>query len=215
MILRLGIFISGQGSNMKNIIESIRNGNLNAKVEFVFSNNESAKGLEVAEEWGIKNICLPRFKFDNSDYKTSRDKYEEDLYQLIKDYDVDYICLAGFMHVLGEKFLSYYPKKIINIHPALLPSFRGANGIKDAFTSGIKIAGCTIHFIVPEVDSGEIIAQAAVTLENCNNPGELARKVLIAEHLSYLYALKKLSRENDNKLSELRDEAYKKWILLY
>ena len=213
--MKLGILISGRGSNMDNILEAIKIGDLKAEVLFVLSNKEDALGLKIAKNRGVTTICLPKFRFDDMTYETSREKYEEDLYELIKGYEIDYICLAGLMHILGEKFIFRYPNKIVNMHPSLLPSFKGAKGAQEAFEYGVRIAGCTLHFVIPEIDSGDIISQSAITLENCSSKEELSEKILKAEHLTYLYGLKKLCGEDETQLNKLRQKAYENRILLY
>ncbi len=215
MTIKLGIFISGSGTNLKNIAHSINKKLIDAEILFVFSNNKDADGLQIAQNDNIKTLCLPKIKFGKDLDSKERNDYEKKILSMVGDFEVDYLCLAGFMHILREDFVKHYHNKIINIHPALLPSFRGTYGAKQAFDYGVKIAGCTVHYVLPEVDSGKIISQGAVTLEGCSNSDELAKKILIAEYMTYTYSLKKLCLRDANDLEDYREEAYKKRVILY
>ena len=215
MKIKLGVFISGSGTNLKNIIDSINKNEIDAEILFVFSNNPDAGGLKIAQDNNIKTLCLPKIKFGKNLDGQDRKDYEKEILNMISDFEIDYLCLAGFMHILRENFINHYNNKIINIHPSLLPSFKGTNGAKQAFDYGVKIAGCTTHYVLPEVDSGKIISQGAVTLEGCKNSDELAKKILTAEYMTYTYSLKKLCLRNENNLKNYREEAYEKGILLY
>ena len=215
MKLKLGVFISGSGSNLQNIIDSINNNEIDAEIQFVFSNNPNAYGLERAKNANLKTFCLPKIKFSKDLDSKERIDYEKEIINMIKDFEIDYLCLAGFMHILRQDFINYFHGKTINIHPALLPSFKGLNGQKQAFEAGVKIAGCTVHYVLPEIDSGEIISQGAITLEECDNTDALSSKILNAEHLTYTYSLKKLCGRDDKDLHNYRNIAYDKGILLY
>ncbi len=210
MKLKIAVFISGRGSNLENIIHSIKNNELkNVEIVCVFSNKSNAYGLEIAKSQNIPTIVLENKNFIHQE----REIYEKEIIKPISSFSPDLICLAGFMRVLTNYFISQFPKKIINIHPSLLPSFKGLNGQKQAFDYGVKIAGCTTHYVAPEIDSGEIIAQACVTTENCQDEKELTKKILKAEHYLYIYTLKKII--NELNLDDLKEKAYKEKILIY
>ncbi len=181
----------------------------------MFSNNPDAYGLQIAKDNNIQTFCLPKIKFPKDLDSQERKDYEKEILNMIKDFDVDYLCLAGFMHILRQDFINHYSNKIINIHPALLPSFKGTNGAKQAFDCSVKIAGCTVHYVLPEIDSGEIISQGAVTIDGCKNADELAKKILKAEYMAYTLSLKKLCGRNEDDLKKYRAKAYENEILLY
>ncbi len=207
MKAKIGIFLSGRGSNLQNIINAIENQEIDASISYVFSNKIDAYGLKIAEKYGIKTVSLSSTTF------ATNDEYFEEIYNLISCFSINFICLAGFMKIIPESFIAKFENKIINIHPSLLPSFKGKDGQKQAFDYGVKIAGCTVHYVVPEIDSGKIIAQAAITTEGCEDDVALSEKILKAEHYLYVYALQKLT--NNKKITEKRINAMKDEILLY
>lgn len=210
MKLKIAIFISGRGSNLENIIKSIEKKELN-NIEIVcaFSNKADAYGLEIAKSHNIPSLILESKNFPNND----KERYDEEILKLISPFNPDFICLAGYMKILTSKLLSSFPDKVINIHPSLLPSFKGLDGQKQALDYGVKIAGCTTHYVDPGVDTGKIIAQAAITTENCTNEDELAKKILKAEHYLYIYTLKKITNEDGS--DKLIEKAYNDKILIY
>jgi phosphoribosylglycinamide formyltransferase-1 len=209
MKFKIAIFISGRGLNLENILKAIKNGELgNIEIVCVFSNKIDAYGLEIAKLANIPTIVL-----ESKNFKNEKEKYDDGVLKLISPFNPDLICLAGYMKLLTPRFISNFQEKIINIHPSLLPSFKGLDGQKQAFDYGVKIAGCTTHYVVPEMDAGTIISQAAVTLENCTNEDELAKKILKAEHYLYIYTLKTISNDIIN-IDELKEKAYKENILI-
>ena len=208
MKLKIAVFISGRGSNLENIVYAIKNNILkNIEIVCVFSNKVDAYGLEIAKCANIPTIILESKNF------TQREKYEEEILKLLNPFFPDLICLAGFMRVVTSYLLSQFPNKIINIHPSLLPSFKGIEAQKQAFDCGARIIGCTTHFVVPEIDAGKIIAQACLTAKNCANEDDLAKNILKAEHYLYIYTLKKIANERD--IEDIVDKAFKEKILMY
>ena len=207
MKLKIAIFISGRGSNLENIIHAIKNNKLkNIEIVCVFSNKSNAYGLEIAKLANIPTILL-----ESRHFGEERKKYEAEVLKLLIPFSPDLICLAGFMRVLTSDFISQFPDKIINIHPSMLPSFKGIDGQKQAYDYGVKIAGCTTHYVVPEIDAGKIIAQACITTENCDDEKKLSAKILKAEHYLYLYTLEKLS---GGDFESLKEEGWKERILI-
>ncbi|QXK92407.1 phosphoribosylglycinamide formyltransferase [Neoehrlichia mikurensis] len=176
--IRLGILISGRGSNMQSIINAC-NSDFPAAVSCVISNNSNAQGLKIAQEANIDTFIVRKRPLDIN-------KIEE----ILIKYKVDLVCLAGFMSIINDSFLKNWHLKVINIHPSLLPSFKGLNAQKQAFDAGVKIAGCTVHYVYPEVDSGPIIIQAAVPVFATDNVESLSTKILKMEHLCYPEAIR-------------------------
>ncbi|MCR6544735.1 phosphoribosylglycinamide formyltransferase [Dehalobacterium formicoaceticum] len=177
--LKLAVLASGRGSNLLAIIEQIKNGNLQAQINVVISDHEDAPALKKAEEEGITGIFLDPKSFPQ------RKEYDLALGKLVRQYQGELVVLAGFMRILGEDFLTKFPQRVINIHPALLPSFPGTHGQKQALDYGVKISGCTVHFVDPGVDSGPIIAQCSVPVEEDDTEENLARRILAKEHELY------------------------------
>ncbi|QRN40606.1 MAG: phosphoribosylglycinamide formyltransferase [Neisseriaceae bacterium] len=177
---KIVILISGNGSNMKAIV----NANIkNATIVAVISNNENAPGISWAEQQGLNAISLNHQSF------VSREAYDSTLIKLIDQFEPDLVVLAGFMRILSESFCEHYKNRLMNIHPSLLPAFPGLNTHKNAIESGCKIAGCTVHFVTPKLDSGPIIAQAAVPITSGDTAETLAKKVLSCEHIIYPMAI--------------------------
>ena len=181
--LKLGILISGSGSNLQSIIDHIENGALKAAIKIVISNNPDAFGLVRAQKHG-----LPVAVLKHEDFKT-REDFDTELIGILKNCEVDLVVLAGFMRILTPSFLKAFPLKIINIHPALLPSFPGVHGQKDAFEYGVKFSGCTVHFVDERVDSGPIIIQSVVPVLPDDTSETLAARILKEEHRIYPQAI--------------------------
>ncbi|KJV69106.1 phosphoribosylglycinamide formyltransferase [Candidatus Neoehrlichia lotoris str. RAC413] len=189
--IRLGILISGRGSNMQSIINACHNSDFPATTACVISNNPDALGLISAQKANIETFVVKKRPLDTN-------KIEE----ILIKHKVDLICLAGFMSIIDNNFLKNWHLKVINIHPSLLPSFKGLNAQKQAFDAGVKIAGCTVHYVYPEVDSGPIIIQAAVPVSTTDNVESLSAKILNMEHICYpqairLIALNKIQINNN------------------
>ena len=187
---KLGILISGNGSNMLNIIEASKKKLIKSKVATVVSNNPLALGIQKASKKGIDVKIINQNKYSNIyDFENSLSKY------LLKK-GVDLICLAGFMKVLSKNFVKKWNNKIINIHPSLLPAFKGLNTHKRAIREGVKFSGCTVHFVNKNIDSGKIIDQEIVKVLKSDNAGSLQKKILMKEHKLYIRVLKYLERKN-------------------
>lgn len=181
----IAVLASGRGTNLQAIIENIENGTLKANLACVISDNEDAKALQRAREHNIKAIYL-----DPGPKKTWFIPENEQKYvQTLKDHNVDLVCLAGFMRILKRPLLDAFAGRIINIHPALLPSFPGLNVQKKALDWGVKFSGCTVHFVDDTVDGGPIIIQAAVPVLDDDTPEKLAERILKEEWCIYTEAI--------------------------
>ena len=176
---RFAVFISGNGSNLQAIIDSIKAGDIKASLELVISSNPKAYGIKRAEAAGIKVLV-----FDPKNY-TNRQSVDRDIVIELKNHQVDFIVLAGYMRLLTPYFIKNYPNKIINIHPSLLPSFKGVEGIKDAMTYGVKVTGVTVHFVNEKMDNGPIILQDTVRINEDDTLESLEEKIHRVEHRLY------------------------------
>jgi phosphoribosylglycinamide formyltransferase-1 len=174
--MKFAVFVSGNGSNLQAIIDAVKRGDIKAELALVVSDRRKALALKRAAEAGIKTVCLVR-----KDY-ASPQSYERDLVISLKNEGIDFIVLAGFMKVLSPFFIKAYPNKILNVHPSLLPAFKGARGIKDTFTYGTKVAGVTIHFVDDKMDHGPIIAQQAFRIHPKETLKSLEERVHKVEH---------------------------------
>ena len=179
---RLGILLSGRGSNFQAIADQIAAGRLNAVVGAVISNQPDAPGLATARERGLPVVSLPS-------KGVPRDDYDAQLVASLKSADVDLVCLAGFMRLLTATFIQAFPQRILNIHPSLLPAFPGLNAQAQALSHGVKITGCTVHFVDEGLDSGPIVAQAAVPVLNDDTAETLSARILVEEHRIYSEAI--------------------------
>jgi len=182
----IGILASGKGTNLQAIIDYIKEENLNIKIGVVISDNPFAYALERAKKENIKAICIPSKK-----YKTILGKEIEKKYvDVLKENNVQLVCLAGFMRVLKNTFIKSFPNKIINIHPSLLPAFPGLEAWKQALEYGVKFTGCTVHFVDEGVDSGPIILQAVVPVLPDDTPEILHKRIQEKEHIIYPLAVR-------------------------
>jgi phosphoribosylglycinamide formyltransferase 1 len=181
-VKRLGIVISGRGSNFQAIADSIRSGRLNAEIAVVISNRESAAGLAVARERGLNAVSLPSRGLD-------RTVYDGMLIEELRRSDVDLVCLAGYLRLLSAEFIRAYPQRILNIHPSLLPSFPGLDAQHQALAHGVKVTGCTVHFVDEHLDSGPIVQQAAVPVYDDDTDDSLSARILEQEHRIYSEAI--------------------------
>ena len=177
------IFISGTGSNLESIIKSSREYNFPIKIKLIISNNTNAKGLILAKKYFIPYKFFP-FK--------NRKTFERNCLIEIKKRKIKFLCLAGFMRMLSNNFIKSFGYKIINIHPSLLPKYKGLNTHIRAIKNGEKFAGCTVHYITSKLDSGKIILQKKVKISKKDNHFSLAKKILKKEHLIYPAAIKKI-----------------------
>ncbi|MCF4150294.1 phosphoribosylglycinamide formyltransferase [Dethiosulfovibrio sp. F2B] len=180
----IGLLISGRGSNMDAILDRVESGDLKANVSFVASDRPGAPGLEKAAARGIKTELLP--------YENGKEAAEEHLHRLWRRHDLDWLVLAGFMRILSPGFVSSHAGRIVNIHPALLPSFPGAHGIEDAWNYGVKVTGVTVHLVDELVDHGTILSQMPVRVKPDDNMETLERRIHRAEHRQYWRTLEKL-----------------------
>ena len=179
---RLAILLSGRGSNFLAIADAIVQKRLNAKIGVVISNRPEAPGLLAAEERGLNAVCLPSKGLD-------REVYDRQIIAEIEKNNIDLICLAGYMRILSGHFIRAFPMKILNIHPSLLPAFAGLDAQHQAWEHGVKIAGCTVHFVDEGLDSGPIVAQASVPVLDSDTAETLSARILKEEHRLYAEAI--------------------------
>jgi phosphoribosylglycinamide formyltransferase-1 len=181
--VRIGILISGRGSNFEAIARNIEAGTINAEIAVVISNRPGAAGLEIARERGLCAVSLPSKGLD-------REVYDRMLAEELRKHNVELVCLAGFMRLLSAGFIREFPNRILNIHPSLLPSFPGLDAQHQALDHGVKITGCTVHFVDEYLDAGPIIIQAAVPVMDDDTPDTLSARILKEEHRIYSEALR-------------------------
>jgi len=193
-IFKLAVLVSGRGSNLQAIIDSIDREELDAHLSIVISNTKDAMALKRAEKHGIKTFFI-----DPSAYLNSKE-YDKALVLKLKEFSIDLICLAGYMRILGEEVIQTFEKKIINIHPSLLPAFPGLNAQRQAINHGVKFSGCTVHFVDSGVDSGPIILQTVVPVYDNDDEKSLSKRILEQEHYLYPKAIKMI-QENKIRLS--------------
>jgi phosphoribosylglycinamide formyltransferase 1 len=181
--IKIAILISGRGSNLKALIEASKKADFPAEISLVISNKAEAKGLEIAENNNIKTTIINHKLFLN------RESFDKKISDIITENKCDLICLAGFMRILSADFIKKWQRKIINIHPSLLPEFKGANAVHDAINAKAKHSGCSVHYVTTEVDSGEIIAQEKVEIKDNDDIKSLSARILKKEHILYPRAL--------------------------
>ncbi|MCX6597948.1 MAG: phosphoribosylglycinamide formyltransferase [Acidobacteria bacterium] len=179
---RLGVLLSGRGSNFEAIARQIENGQLEAEIAVVISNLADAPGLATARAMGLTALWV-------SGKGLSQDQYDQRLIEVLQEHQVDLVCLAGFMRLLGPVMVQAFPERILNIHPSLLPSFPGLHAQRQALEHGVKFAGCTVHFVDEGVDSGPIIRQAAVPVRDHDTEATLSARILQQEHRIYAEAI--------------------------
>ena len=185
--VRTAVLISGRGSNLKALISACAPRVFPAELVLVISNQTDAGGLQYARAAGIPAQIIPHTEF------STRESFDAAMDAALSDARVELVCLAGFMRMLSEGFVTKWQGRMINIHPSLLPSFKGARVHERAIGSGVRISGCTVHFVTPEMDSGPPIAQAAVAVHAGDTPEKLAARVLQAEHRLYPLALRMIA----------------------
>jgi len=185
--MKLAVLLSGRGSNFEAIHSAIRDGRLDAEIVAVISNRPDARGLARARELG-----LPALAFDHRAYP-SREAHEADVLRALAEAEPDFIALAGYMRLLSPAFVAAFPHRILNIHPSLLPSFPGVDAQAQAVAYGVKVSGCTVHFVDENLDAGPIIVQRAVEVHDDDDAATLAERILEQEHDAYVEALVKLS----------------------
>jgi phosphoribosylglycinamide formyltransferase 1 len=180
----VAILISGRGSNMASLIEAAQVADFPAEIALVLSNRPDAEGLERAKDAGIATLVIDHKAFPD------RESFDRALDAALNEHDIAFICLAGFMRVLTDGFVERWSGKMINIHPSLLPLYRGTQTHRRALDDGVLVHGCTVHFVVPELDAGPIIAQAVVPVVPGDTEDSLAARVIVQEHRLYPQALR-------------------------
>ena len=180
---RLGILLSGRGSNFEAIADSIDAGRLEAEIAIVISNNPRAKGLERARQRGLQAVCVPSKAME-------REAYDRLVVAELRKARVELVCLAGFMRLLSAYFVYEFPQRILNIHPSLLPSFPGLEAQAQALEHGVKHTGCTVHFVDERLDAGPILIQKAVSVLDSDTEESLAARILEQEHVAYTEAIR-------------------------
>ncbi|HXP96869.1 MAG TPA: phosphoribosylglycinamide formyltransferase [Telmatospirillum sp.] len=187
--LRVAVLISGRGSNLQSLLDACERPDFPAEIALVISNRADAGGLQRAERAGV-----PRVVIDHRAYP-DRETFDAAIDRALRDADIALVCLAGFMRLLTKAFVTTWQGRLINIHPSLLPSFKGMHTHAQALEAGVKIHGCTVHFVTPDLDAGPILAQAAVPVCPDDTEAVLAARVLTAEHRLYPQALKRLAEK--------------------
>ncbi|HDS05432.1 MAG TPA: phosphoribosylglycinamide formyltransferase [Deltaproteobacteria bacterium] len=182
-LLKLGVLISGNGSNLQSIIDHIEKGKLKAAIKIVISNNPEAFGIGRAQKHKIKTAILKQ-----NDFK-SKEELDQNTINILQENSVDLVVLAGFMRIISPALLKAFPNRIMNIHPALLPSFPGLHAQKQTFDYGVKLTGCTVHFVDEGVDTGPIIIQAVVPVYDDDTQESLTERILKEEHRIYPQAI--------------------------
>ena len=195
MMTKIGILISGRGSNMMSIVAACGTGTIPGEVALVVSNRADAAGIQWAEEHGLATAILSHKDF------TNREDHDRAIVGRLVEVGVEWVCLAGYMRLLSQPFIEAFPNRILNIHPALLPSFPGLHAQKQAFEYGVKTTGCTVHFIDSGVDTGPIVLQESVSVMEDDDEESMSKRILAVEHKIYSQAIR-LFFENRLKLRE-------------
>jgi phosphoribosylglycinamide formyltransferase-1 len=180
---QLAILLSGRGSNFEAIADNINAGRLDASIGIVISNRPDARGLQIARDRGLNAIAIPSKGLD-------REAYDRRLIEELRKQPVDLICLAGYMRLLSASFIREFPNRILNIHPSLLPAFPGLDAQHQALDYGVKVSGCTVHFVDEYLDAGPILLQAAVQVQDDDTEEALAARILKEEHRIYSEAIR-------------------------
>ena len=180
----LGILLSGRGSNFVAIADSIDAGRIpDARIAVVISNKEDAPGIATARQRGLEAVVIPS-------KGRPREEHDRDVAAALKRHNVELVCLAGYMRLLSPWFVQQFPQKILNIHPSLLPAFPGLEAQEQAFAYGVKVSGCTVHFVDEELDHGAIIVQKTVSVLDTDDEHNLAERILAQEHVAYSEAIR-------------------------
>jgi phosphoribosylglycinamide formyltransferase-1 len=179
---RLGVLLSGRGSNFEAIADSVAAGRIEAEIPVVISNRAEARGLQVARERGLNAVCIPSKGLD-------REVYDRMVVAELRKNQVDLVCLAGFMRLLSAYFVREFPLAVLNIHPGLLPAFPGLDAQHQALEHGVKVSGCTVHFVDEYLDHGPIIVQRVVPVLDDDTVETLSARILAEEHLIYTEAI--------------------------
>jgi phosphoribosylglycinamide formyltransferase-1 len=181
--LKLGVMASGSGSNYEAIAQAIADQTLNAQIQVLIYNNPKAKVKERAKKWQTKTILL-----NHRDYQT-REALDQDIVKVFREHDVEWVIMAGWMRIITNVLLDAYPNRVLNIHPSLLPSFKGIHAIEQALAAEVKVTGCTVHIAHLDVDSGPILMQAAVPILPYDTPDTLHARVQVQEHKIFPLAI--------------------------
>lgn len=184
--MNLAVFASGNGSNFEAIVQQMKEGNVDGEVKLLVSDQEDAYAIKRAEKHGI-----PTFVFNAKQYK-SKEQYEQRILEKLRQYDVELIVLAGYMRLVGKTLLEAYENRIINIHPSLLPSFPGLDAIGQALKAGVKVTGVTVHFVDSGMDTGPIIAQEPVKINENDTKEDVTKKIQSIEHELYPKTIQKV-----------------------
>lgn len=188
--MKIGILISGRGSNMKAIIEAVQNGAIpDSEVAVVISDKTSAEGLLKAKEHGVNTLVITR-------KGRTREEHDAEIIAELQKRGIELVCLAGYMRLLSRDFVRAFPNRIVNIHPSLLPSFKGLEAQRQAIDYGAKVSGCTVHFVDEDLDHGAIIAQKTVEVRDDDTAETLAARILKLEHQLYIEAAKLIAEGN-------------------
>ncbi len=180
----LGILLSGRGSNFVAIADNVTAGRIpDTQISVVISNQADAPGIEIARQRGLTALVIPSKGH-------AREEHDRDVVAALKKHKVDLVCLAGYMRLLSPWFVQQFPRRILNIHPSLLPAFPGLEAQEQAFAYGVKVAGCTVHFVDEELDHGAIIVQKAIPVLENDDEHTLAARILEQEHIAYSEAIK-------------------------
>jgi len=183
---RLGILISGRGSNLQSIIDAVAEDRLVAVIAVVVSNEPGAAGLQRARLAGIETLVIDHRTFP------SRSAYDTALVEALRGYNVGLVCLAGFMRLLGKGFVDAFSGRVLNIHPSLLPAFPGLHGQQQALEYGVRVTGATVHIVTPDLDAGPIVMQASVAIGEDDTVQSLSERILVEEHRIYPEAIARL-----------------------
>jgi len=185
--MKIGILISGRGSNMVALVDAAKSGEIpDSEVVAVISDNPDAAGLSKARDRGVEALVIER-------KGRSREDHDLEIVSALREREVDLVCLAGYMRLLSPEFVNAFPARIVNIHPSLLPSFPGLDAQRQAIDQGVKISGCTVHFVDEFLDNGAIIVQHAVEVRDDDTADTLAARILDREHIAYVEAVKKIA----------------------
>ncbi|NEQ36800.1 MAG: phosphoribosylglycinamide formyltransferase [Okeania sp. SIO3I5] len=189
--LKLGILASGNGSNFEAIAEAINNQKLNAQIQVMIYNNPGAKVISRAEKWGVPSVLLNHREYKN------REEFDRQIVKTLQEYDVEWVIMAGWMRIVTKVLIDAFPNQIINIHPSLLPSFKGIKAVEQALKTGVKITGCTVHLVDVEVDNGPILMQAAVPILPDDTPETLHERIQVQEHQIIVGAIAIAASKNE------------------
>jgi phosphoribosylglycinamide formyltransferase-1 len=188
MSKRIGVLISGRGSNLGALLDAVVDGRIDATIAVVISNQSDAAGLDRARAAGVEAMYVSHRGWP------SRDDYDRALVEILRQHGVDLVCLAGFMRLVGQPLLDAFPDAILNIHPSLLPAFPGLDAQRQALDHGVKITGVTVHIVNDQLDAGAIVLQRAVAVRDDDTPATLSARILEQEHLAYPEAVAKILR---------------------